>query len=565
MARRATTYQTIGADDAALKEKLFVNPGTHSTDTRSVGGGGVAGHGDHCPSSPSDAHADDVVAVRGASSIFLFQTVGRLASFGFVLVVTRALAADQFGRYSLAAAVVLMATTIFDLGITPTITQSVSRRPWRSEGLLAATLAGSGVLGLFGFLAVMGFALVAPYTDDTLTDFAIAGLAIPASAMSSSVLAALDGHRLMAQRAAITLVQTAVVTVGGILFVVSGAGVQGALWAVAAGPWVALAMGRRTARRHHVWSGRLTPSPRETMALLRLALPLAIASGLGVLVLRLDIVLLSLLAGPSATATYDVARRLTESVGYVSSAVTVPALVILSSRLSGGGHRGADKVFKEAMRLVTLVGLPLSVALALGAGPIMRVAFGEQFTDARAPVAILGAGVWIMFVTQVQTVVFVAGRRLRQAIALAALNLGVVILLDVVLINRFGPAGAALALTSSSVVVAVAGNRIIRQTFGFTTPVPSPQVLLSAIGMGIAVVLLNDPAGLLALPVGAAVYVLGLFVTGVLDRAECDRLWSLLRGRSKLESRQPDAWDPGVTVVPSSLDTPTSVGARRDE
>lgn len=489
-------------------------------------------------------------ATRGGSAILVLQSVGRLFALAFVVVATRALDPGELSRYSLAAAIVLVATIVSDLGVSPVLTAAVSRDPRRSEHLLSATLVTSAGLGLIGYLAVVGFAAFT-YPPRTVVDVAVAGLGIPASAMASSVLAALDGHRLLARRAGITLAQTAVTALGGLILIGAGAGARGAVIALAVAPWVALGLGASSARAHQVWSGRLRVDASASWLLLRQSLPFAIGGGIGAVILRLDVVLLSLLAGPDDVVAYDVAQRLAESMGYLASAVCIPALVMISARLGEGRRSAAGRIYREAMRTVHLVGLPVSLAIALSAEDIVDLAFGPAYHDAAAPLAVLGAGLWVLFVTQVQVVVITAGHRMALGLGLALVHLGLVVALDLALIPHLGPVGAAVAMVVSWVVMALTYDRFHRRTLGTPTPIPSARLVAAGAVLAAWLVLAGPSLGLLAVPSGAVVYAVAAVLTGALVRSDLERLRhpSLRSTATRVATVRPHTQDGGGLPV----------------
>lgn len=462
----------------------------------------------------------------------MFQIIGRLFAFAFVVFAARSLGPDDFGRYSVAVAVVLLATIISDLGVTPVLTRMVSRDPHRSDNLLSTTLLSSGALGLLGYGTAVGFAMAA-YDSNTVADVAIAGLGIPAGAMSSSVLAALDGHRLLALRAAIGLGQTGTIALGGLVLVGVGAGPRGALVALAAAPWVALLIGVLVARRHRVWSGRLHPEMSASWALLRQALPLAIGAGIGALILRLDIVLISLLGQRDDVAMYDVAQRLAESVSYLGSAVCVPALVLISARLGDGRRADLHKIYSQAIRVIYLLGIPVSVVLAVAADDIVDLAFGSDYSRAAVPLAVLGAGLSVFFVMQVQVVIITAGHRVTLGLKLAGLHLGLVAALDVALIPHLGPLGAALAMVVSWLAMAIIYDRTHCRSLGLRTALPSRRMLAAGSALGAWLLVVGPVAGGYAIPMGLVIYGVALVQGGEVDCTDIRRL-SVLRRRSPL-------------------------------
>src|SRR5437899_1617560 len=83
---------------------------------------------------------DARAAVRGTAALAGFQAVGRLIGAAFMLLATRHLPPDQFGRYSIVTALLVVGGSVADFGTTSVITRQVSRRPDSSEALLASTL-----------------------------------------------------------------------------------------------------------------------------------------------------------------------------------------------------------------------------------------------------------------------------------------------------------------------------------------------------------------------------------------------------------------------------------------
>ena len=475
------------------------------------------------PQPPDATRGDHAAAARGGAAILVLQSVGRVLGLAFIVVATRVLQPEELSRYSLAAALVLLATIVSDLGVTPVLTASISRDPRRSEHLLGATLLTSAALGLVGYLGAVGFA-AAVYPAATVGDVALAGLAVPGSAMGTSVLAALDGHRLLARRSAIVLAQTAGTALGGLALVGAGAGARGALLALAVSPWLSLLLGTASARRHRIWSGRLRVDVAASKQLLRQALPLAVGAGVGALILRLDVVLLSVLAGPTDVVTYDVAQRLTESMTYLSSAVCVPALVVISARLGSGRRAAAGHVYREAVLMAYLLGLPISIVLALAADDLATFVFGGAYVGVGAPLAVLGAGLAVLFVTQVQVVVITAGLRVALGLGLALVHLGLVIGLDLALIPPFGPTGAAWAMVASWVVMALVYDRFHRSALGARTPLPPARLLAACAALAAWLVVAGPRIGLAAVPLGALVYAGSLLLTGAVGGADLERL-----------------------------------------
>jgi O-antigen/teichoic acid export membrane protein len=122
---------------------------------------------------------DAKAAARGGLALAALQTASRVLGLAFVLAATHALPADQFGRYSVVAALVLIGGAVADFGTTTVITRRVSRAPGEAQPLLGGTLLASFLLGLVAWGGILAFVALARYPAGTLADVGIGGATLP--------------------------------------------------------------------------------------------------------------------------------------------------------------------------------------------------------------------------------------------------------------------------------------------------------------------------------------------------------------------------------------------------
>jgi len=445
------------------------------------------------------------------------------------MLLTRHLDRTNVGRYSTVAAIVVVANLLADFGTSPAITRVVSRGRHAADALLSGTLLPSLCLGLVVMVAVLGFGAVA-YHGPSVGDIAIGALAVPAAAMLSSVLGGLDGAGLIARRALITALQTVVIALG-VVPVLAGVGIRAAIAALAVAPWIAFLVASVVARSAGLWRSRLAFDMAATRRLVRAALPFALCGGLSALVLRFDIILLSLVRTPAETASYDLALRLLEATTYVGTAIGSALLFILSRRLGEGDRDGAHRAYGEAMRLLYALGLPLSVALVILARPLVGVVLGHGFGQVATPLAILGGAQWLTFVIMAQGTLVLAGDRIERGIPVWIANAGFTVGLDLVMVPRYGPSGAAVAMVVSWCFAATVLGWFNRRTAGIATPRPSLRVLGTTAAMGLVLMVLRHAP----LPVGGGAglitYGAGMVLTGAVRAGDLSRLRHALSPR----------------------------------
>ncbi|MEQ1786204.1 MAG: oligosaccharide flippase family protein, partial [Acidimicrobiales bacterium] len=422
---------------------------------------------------PSGVSDDVRKAARGSVALGVGQAGARAAQLLFVLLVTRAVSPEQFGRYSIASALLVFGSFVSDFGTTRMIVRTVSRDIARADRLLSGTLLASVALGAVAWAGIVAFAVVA-YAGVSTVDVVLAGAALPLMAAGTSFAGALDGAGRFAARSVANLLQACVVALGGAAAVMITDDMRWALACIPLGALAGLVVAARAAVTRGLLHSRLRVDLAECRGLLRASLPFALFAGLGALSGRFDVTLLSIIDGPADAAAYDVALRGTESLWYLHSLVTGPTLFLLSRRLGAGDRRGAQRAFTEAVRLSYLIGLLLSALLVGLHEPLIRLLGGAAYGDAATALALLGPGLFLTFVGLVQGTLILAGDHHRAGLFVAGAVTAATLALDLVMVPIWGIAGAAGAASITSLLTCVTFAWFGQRSEGLRTPLPAP-------------------------------------------------------------------------------------------
>lgn len=176
------------------------------------------------------------------------------------------------------------------------------------------------------------------------------------------------------------------------------------------------------------------------------------SSLLTVLNLRLDVVLLGALAGPAVVGTYAVASKYAELLRLPGLAATY---VLYPAFSRAGAAVSATRVVplvKKAVLLSVALGAPVFVLAPL----VLNGVYGTEFADAVLPAYVLVAGLVLDAAAGVVVAwLFGAGRPGLTSVG-AGLGLVVTVVLDVLLIPRYGAVGAAVASSVAYLTTALA-------------------------------------------------------------------------------------------------------------
>lgn len=460
---------------------------------------------------------------------------------GFLTIVlfTRLLEPAEFGLYALAFSVVTLAhVAVFSW------LEAAMARFWAAEA------PGDGLRGHFASLYRVAFALSAAFLGlaalalwlwpgDVL--FRIA-LAAGLGGVPARCLAKLGQERY---RAAGEVGKAAgldmAVSIGGLVigvgFALAGAGGAAPLLGLGLAPLLALPFvlpgELREAR-----GGRLEPGRVRGYALY--GYPIAASLALTVVLASTDRFLLAAFMDEAAVgayhAGYSIANRTLDVLFLWLGSAGQPALVMALER---GGSERLRAAAREQLSTFLLIGLPAAAGVALVARPLAEVLIGEELRAAAASItpwialSALLYGLTAYYFGQA----FTLGRRTKRLLAAMAIPAAANVVLNLILVPRFGLMGAAWATAASFALGLVATLLMGRRVLAL--PVAWDSLLRCAVATAAmaAVVALLPPIGGLAELVldaatGAVVYAAAALVlnaAGVRDVAL--RLLQRLRAR----------------------------------
>lgn len=468
-------------------------------------------------------------ASRGAAALVLLQTLARLPVLAFVVFAARQLGPSQFGRYSTAAAALVVAGFLSDFGTTSATAKLVSSGDGASD-LLEGALAPSLVLGLLAWAAGTAALAAVGYSRVNVVDFAVLGVVLPFDACGSTICGALDGSGRSGLRALVVFTQLATGFGAAVALVSLTGSVRWAMVGVASGYAVGLAVGVGSARRVHVWSGKIRIDFRQARRLLTAALPFAAITGFGVIAARFDVLVVSALYSSARTASYDVALRGVEALLYIVNLFSGPSLFIFTRRLQAGDFAGTQRAFARLGRVFMLISLPLSAELGVLSGAITRAAFGPGYEAAVTPLTILGAQLVVMFGVGLQGLLLASLPRMSSAVKLVAFMTLSGLALQVGFIALWGVVGAAAAIAICQFAALVAQGALLRRKVGFfAIPRPPLGALVAAGACAAACRSLHRAPLAVAALAGVLIYGTVVLVSGAVGRDDLDFLRQIAR------------------------------------
>ncbi len=492
-------------------------------------------------------------------SNIVFSGLGRVWSaillFVTIPIVVHAIGTAAYGVFTLAS-VILGYVAFLDFGLTASVVRSVSRHRaagdqaalQRAVGTAFTLLIGLGIAGSIVIVSVSPLVarlvlhLPASLLPDAVFAFQVAGLGFGVNMILVIFAGVIQGLQRLDIFAIRSIVLSTLNSGAQIAAVLLGAGLRGLVLATIAVSVVGFLI-------FFVASRRLLPGVSFRPRLDRSAIRELAGFGLfrfinqasGQLTTQFDPIVIGIFQPIAAVGYYSVPLALTQKFHVVQDSVAsayFPAAVELHSR---GDHERERTLYLAALKVV-LVAMIFLIAVSVGyAGQIMTVWVGKTIALQAAGIfAVLAVGYGLSALIGVPAQASDATGHQRWTAAFAVASALLQLALALVLVPRYGPIGAAIAvivntITQGSIFVLLVQYRFLNIGLWRTFLTALVRPLVAGLGLAAVVVLTRDHAHstltLVASVIGAgAVYAALTLILRVWSMQEIRVINLLVRG-----------------------------------
>jgi O-antigen/teichoic acid export membrane protein len=422
-------------------------------------------------------------SLRGAATLSLAQGLFVLAGYILNVVLARYLGPGAYGVYG----VVISLLTIVNLMQTQGVPQALSRAiaggsdeaaAWRSA------LHVQGVASAGGFLLLaLSAPILASVLDDErlLSGLLIAALAVPSYAVFATLGGVLNGRRDFVRQARMNAVYALarVVCVLGLALAFQFAG---AIAGYAIAPLIAFAAVYSERPRG---DGR---APFDWHALVRFALPnIGLALALTA-IMSIDLLFVKGIVPDDATAGIYAAAQNAARLTYF---VIIPAGLVLFPAMAeamASGDRARQRVLVgDGIEGALAVVLVLTAVMAGARVPLLDLAFGTAYEGAATAFELLAPALGCLAMAYTLASLLTGSGHPHPPMRVAAVALGLQVIIEYPLTSRYGISGAALGTLIAAALCMVGEGFLVHRRFGSVGEVSRIARLLVAAGGAYAV------------------------------------------------------------------------------
>jgi O-antigen/teichoic acid export membrane protein len=431
-----------------------------------------------------DTSAAGPAAIRGGALRVGGFFLGLIAGVGSFAVLARHLGVHNTGLYVIAIALVTFVSGLSDLGLTAIGVRELATREGPARDSLARNLLGLRiVLSVVGGVAMVGFAAAVGYEATLVEGVALGAVGLLLQSWQSTLAIGLMSDLRIGWVAAFDLLRTVITGVLIVLLAVAGARLLPFLAVAVPVGIVVLALNALVVR------GRipLMPAfhPAEWRKMLHAVLPYAAAVAAATLYFQLAVIIVSLIASATVVGYFGVSSR-TIQVLLVLPGLAVGTAFPIFARAARDDRERLAYALGRVFEVSLLVGVLISICLAIGASIVIAVVGGPKFAPASPVLAIQGVALGASFCGAVWSYGLLSLGRYNAIlrINLAALVLGGALVAGLVVVD--GAQGAAIGTATGEMLLALlnatALTRVDRRLM------PSPRIAPAVIvATGLAV------------------------------------------------------------------------------
>lgn len=481
---------------------------------------------------PSKENAGARVLLKNSGALGLSTVVGKIFYFLLFIVIGRSLGPADLGRFTFALSFVAMFAVVNDLGLSILAVREVARERELAGKYLANVAALKVVFGLLALGLVILSVNLMGYPSDKVKIVLLLGGAAFLTTVSNGMRWVFQAYQRLEYESMVSVVQNLLYFGLGFLALSLGLGVYGVGFSqIAVGilivffSWILITKKLVEIRLEIDWE--------FWRNILRRSVPFALMLVFTGLYLNADTVLLSKLRGDQAVGLYNAANRLVLA-GKMIPGVTIAALFPAMAEISKTGQLEFNRFLEKSSALMFSLALPVAVATTFLADRAILLFYGSQFGGSIPCLQILVWGMFFMYLSIVLGYGLIAKGRQKTNTVITGIGLGISLLLNLLLISRFGNVGTSIAILSTEFSVLTMGLLFAKRYFHLQLLSICPQILkviLATSAMAAGIFLMKDLHLFVIVGVGGLIYIGSLFALRGLYGYDLYRIRELIFAR----------------------------------
>lgn len=469
---------------------------------------------------------------QNASRLLIATAGQKILAFVAFTIAANFVGPAVIGEYFYAVAITSIFVTIGDLGLTPVVIRAIASDAEKGKRFFDAALRLKAILVPAAVVAVMLFGFIRGIDRSVFVTLLIMVLVMSADSLHLLFYGVLRGKQILRYEASGMFIGQILTTIVAVSAALLGWGAPGLACALlVASSWN---LGWSWMKTGGTGVQRVKASRSDLYAIVRQALPFALAGIFVKMYSYLDTLMIEAFHGHEAVGAYGVAYKVTYALQFVPLVFVAALYPAMSSVYAQQDRERLKSVFAGSLRLMAIVGVPIAAGLSAIAPWFIPLAYGKEFLGSVAPMTILTWALIPIFLDfPVGSLLNATHRAHLKTIAMGAAMV-VNAVLNFCLVPAYGPVGAAMAGVGSFTFLFLIGAFYARKelpSFAWLASLIARSAVVAAV-IWVSVRAIGTYAPpIFSVMFGAAVGTTALLVTRLLTKEDLRLVIQWLRRR----------------------------------
>jgi len=433
----------------------------------------------------------------------------KAVSFVYFTLVARFLGAENTSQYFLALSFALIFTVVADFGLTTVLTREISKYTDKAKIYLNSIFWVKLLFGIFTYVLIVVVANLLNYQELTKQLIYIAGITVFFDNLTSAGYAFFRAHKnLLYESVAIFLSQLVTLLIGTVVLFM-GWSMAGLIVAFAIPSFINFWVCLIYLKKKYGFTYSLVWDKKIVRLFLSIAVPFALAGIISRFYSYTDTLIMSKILTDAELGYWSVPYKIIFAFQFIPAALTISIFPVLSRSFVENKDR-VEQVFRKGWSYLTIVSIPMAIGLFVLAKPVILKLYTVEYLPAIPVLQVLGFALIFIFLGYTNGTLLNAINRQKLLTSIIAGAWGVSIILNLILIPKFGIYGAAIASLASNFFFFVVGYYFVNR-FLHLKNIENIKIftksLFSGVIMGVVVYYIEYTFNfILAVPVGIVVY-----------------------------------------------------------
>lgn len=264
--------------------------------------------------------------------------------------------------------------------------------------------------------------------------------------------------------------------------------------------------------------------------LLKESIPFWMTSVFVIIYFRMDMIMLSIMKGDEAVGWYAASYRLIDGLSIIPS-ILMSVMFPVFSKCYVDSKNSLELAFKKSFKFLIIISIPIGVGITILADEIIMLFYGGEYLPSVAALKILIWASVLSFINCTPSMLLNSTNKQRYLMTVTFIGATLNTLLNYMLIPSLSYEGAGISTVTTEFIVGLLILYKIQKTQDLRFQIFDVifRSSISAIIMGIFVLIFKNYTLFLIIPFASLLYFIGLYILNGLEQDDINLLKELLR------------------------------------